>query len=185
MNLSKRKIKFNEQDYIEKHYIKGENAVIPIKIEKISQFYNNYDLKELTMNDELTKYIDNITYLIPVSYSITLEFHTPQLSEEEQRKIKKMIKMNYSMDIDDIEYSMKINFWKTMTLLTIGLSLLIITYLISSYIWTIATECLTIAASVAIWNAVETLLLENSSLKYKKNDSLQLYDAKVIFIFDK
>ena len=41
-----RKIKFSEKNYIEKNYMKGKKAVIPIKLEKIEDLYMKNDISK-------------------------------------------------------------------------------------------------------------------------------------------
>ena len=105
-----RKIKFREADYIEKHYIKDGKAVIPIFLKSIDDLYMKHDYIKLALSDDLCDYIEEIAYIIPLKYDIVLEIHCPEISEKEQIRIKKVIKNNYGMEIDDIDYDLnKVN----------------------------------------------------------------------------
>ena len=86
-----RKIKFREADYIEKHYIRDGKAVIPIKLNSIQELYMKHDYKNLALSDELCNYIEEVAYIIPLKYPITLEIHCPEIPLEEQGRMKSNI----------------------------------------------------------------------------------------------
>ena len=103
----KKKIKFSEQDYFEKHYLKDDKAIIPISIEKIDDLYMKHDYLKLDLSDSLCNYIEEMAYIVPIEYDIVLEIHSPELSVEEQNRIRKNFKSNFGMEIDDIDYNIK------------------------------------------------------------------------------
>ena len=103
-----RKIRFREADYVEKHYIRDGKAIIPIRLNSISELYMKHDFKDLDLSDEVSAYIEEIAYIIPLKYPIVLELHCPEISEDEQQRIRKVIKNNYGMDIDDRDYDVRV-----------------------------------------------------------------------------
>ena len=62
---------------------------------------------------------------------------------------------------------------------------MIFAYLIISYVWTVISDFIVIVAWVQLWNMIEIFTLENENLKIERLNKLQLYDAKVTFVFDK
>ena len=44
-----RKIKFSEANYVAKNYMKRGKAIIPIKLEKISDLYMKHDYKQMEL----------------------------------------------------------------------------------------------------------------------------------------
>ena len=62
---------------------------------------------------------------------------------------------------------------------------MIFAYLIISYVWTVISDFIVIVAWVPLWNMIEIFTLENENLKIERLNKLQLYDAKVTFVFDK
>ena len=60
-----------------------------------------HDYKKLALSDDVCDYIEEIAYIIPLKYEIILEIHCPRIDEEEQSRIKKVIKNNYGMETDD------------------------------------------------------------------------------------
>ena len=183
-----RKIKFSEDAYIEKNYMKGGKAIIPIKLEKLSDLYMKHDYKQMELSDEMCNYIEEIAYMIPINTDIILEVHTPRLTEEEQIKVKKSIKNNYGIEIDDDDYDMSINNLKSGIFLIIGIILLIINLLTENlsnwHLSTFFSYLLSVAWWVCIWDMIEILFGDNTEIKWKRLNHQQLYDAQITFVFD-
>lgn len=180
-----RKIKFREQDYVEKNYIRDGKAVIPIKLDNISDLYMKHDFKNLDLSDEVSDYIEEIAYIIPLDYHIILEIHCSEISEDEQERIRKVIKNNYAMDIDDRDYDVKVSNIRSFLLFILGTVLLILATALENKITLFSKEFLYIAGWVSIWEMFETLLLGNTKKKVERLYKLQLYDSDVIFVFDR
>lgn len=179
-----RKIKFREADYVDKHYIRYGKAVIPIYLESIDDLYMKHDYKKLALSDELCNYIEEIAYIIPLKYPIVLEIHCPEISEREQIRIKKVIKNNYGMEIDDRDYDIRVANRKSISLLALGAFIFISTYAIEPYVMKFVSEFLYIAGWVALWEMCEALMLNNSEKRTERINKLQLYDSEVKFVFD-
>ena len=180
-----RKIRFREADYIEKHYIRDGKAIIPIRLDSIKDLYMKHDYKNLALSDELCNYIEEIAYIIPLKYEIILEIHCHEISVEDQERIRKVIKNNYGMEIDDRDYDVKIAYQKSALLFILGMILLLIAISMEGKILAFIEEFLYIAGWVALWEMCEALLLENSTKRTERLNKLQLYDSEVRFIFDK
>ena len=180
-----RKIKFREADYIEKHYIRDGKAVIPIKLNSIQELYMKHDYKNLALSDELCNYIEEVAYIIPLKYPITLEIHCPEIPLEEQGRIRKVIKNNYGMEIDDRDYDVKVANQKCIFLFILGAILLLAAFAIEGKFFAFIEEFLYIAGWVALWEMCESLMLENATKRTERLNKLQLYDSEVTFIFDK
>ena len=178
-----RKIKFSESNYIEKNYMKRGKAVIPIKLENISDLYMKHDYKQMELSDSVCDYIKEIAYMIPIDTDIVLEIHCPEIDEELQGKIKKNIKNNYGMEIDDNEYDLAINKKRALIFAIVGIFLLIVNILIEN-ITRIFADFICVVWWVAIWDMVEILVLENSEIKWKILNNQQLYDSTIKFVFD-
>ena len=179
-----RRIKFSELNYVEKNYMQRGKAVIPIKLEKISDLYMKHDYKQMELSDSVCDYIEEIAYMVPINTDIILEIHCPEIDEELQNKIKKNIKNNYGMEIDDNEYDLAFNKRRALNFAIAGLSLLILNILLEN-IARIFADFICVAWWVAIWDMIEILWLDHEKLKTERLNKLQLYDAEVTFIFDK
>ena len=178
-----RKIKFSESNYVEKNYMKKGKAVIPVKLEKISDLYMQHDFKQMELSDSVCAYIEEIAYMIPINTDIILEIHCPEIDEEQQTKAKKCIKNNYGMEIDDNEYDLSINNRRALIFTIVGLFLLIINILTED-LGRVFSDFLSVVWWVAIWDMVEILVLDNQDIKFKRLNNQQLYDSTIKFVFD-
>ena len=178
-----RKIKFSELNYVEKNYMQRGKAVIPIKLEKISDLYMKHDYKQMELSDSVCNYIEEIAYMVPINTDIVLEIHCPEIDEELQNKIKKNIKNNYGMEIDDNEYDLAINNRRAIIFTIVGVLLLILHILIENH-GRIIADFLSVVWWVAIWDMVEILVLDNQEIKSDRLNNQQLYDSTIKFVFD-
>ena len=178
-----RKIKFSELNYVEKNYMSRGKAIIPVKLEKISDLYMKHDYKQMELSDSICDYIEEIAYMIPINTDIVLEIHCPEIDEELQNKIKKNIKNNFGMEIDDNEYDLSINNRRAAIFTVAGIILLIISILIENY-GRIFADFLSVVWWVALWDMIEILVLDNQEIKWKRLNNQQLYDSTITFVFD-
>ena len=178
-----RKIKFSEKNYIEKNYMKRGKAIIPVKLEKISDLYMEHEYKQMELADSVCDYIEEIAYMIPINTDIVLEIHCPRVDEEEQSKIKKSIKNNYGIEIDDVDYDLSVNNMKSVVMLIVGLIILLINVLTED-LSRFLGYFISVAWWVAIWDLLEIQFGENTEAKWKRLNYQQLYDATITFVFD-
>ena len=178
-----RKIKFSEANYVEKNYMKRGKAIIPIKLEKIEDLYMKHDYKQMELSDSVCNYIEEIAYMIPINTDIILEIHCPEIDEELQNKIKKNIKNNYGMEIDDNEYDLSFNNRRALNFAIVGILLLIV-HILTENLVRLFADFLSVVWWFAIWDMVEILVLENQDIKWKRLNNQQLYDSTIRFVFD-
>lgn len=180
-----RKIKFREADYIEKHYIKDGKAIIPIHLNNINELYMKHDHKKLALSDEVCAYIEEIAYIIPLKYPIILEIYCPEISEEQQLRIKKVIKNNYGMEIDDRDYDIHVANRKCISLFFLGLVFMLLSFALQGKVMQFLVEFFAIAGWVALWEMFESLMLNNAAKRTERLYKLQLYDSEIRFAFPK
>ena len=178
-----RRIKFSELNYVEKNYMQKGKAVIPVKLDKIEDLYMKHDYKQMELSDKVCDYIEEIAYMVTINTDIILEIHCSEINEELQNKIKKNIKNNYGMEIDDNEYDLSINNKRAAKFAIAGLILLIINVL-TEHFGIIFSNFLSVVWWVAIWDMVEILVLDNQEIKWKRLNNQQLYDSTIKFVFD-
>ena len=178
-----RRIKFSELNYVEKNYMQRGKAVIPIKLDKISDLYMKHDYKQMELSDSVCNYIEEIAYMVPINTDIVLEIHCPEIDEELQNKIKKNIKNNYGMEIDDNEYDLSVNNKRALVFAVVGILLLIFNILTEN-LGRIFADFISVVWWVAIWDMVEILILDNQELKGKRLNNQQLYDSTIRFVFE-
>lgn len=182
-NRKNRRIKFSELNYVEKNYMQRGKAIIPIKLEKISDLYMKHDYKQMELSDSVCDYIEEIAYMIPINTDIVLEIHCPEIDEQLQDKIRKNIKNNYGMEIDDNEYDLSVNNRRALIFATVGIALLIVHILVEDF-GRLFADFLSVVWWVAIWDMVEILALENQKIKSNRLNNQQLYDSTIKFVFD-
>ena len=180
-----RKIKFREADYIEKHYIKDGKAVIPIHLNNINELYMKHDHKKLALSDDVCDYIEEIAYIIPLKYPIVLEIYCPEISEEQQLRVKKVIKNNYGMEIDDRDYDIHVANRKCISLFFMGLIFMLLSFALNGKVTQFVVEFFSIAGWVALWEMFEVLMLNNAAKRTERLYKLQLYDSEIRFAFPK
>ncbi len=184
-----RKIKFSEKNYIEKTYMNRTRAVIPVQLDSIDDLYMKHDYKKMELSDSVCAYIEEIAYMIPVHTDVILEIHCPRIDEEYQAKIKKNIKNNYGIEIDDVDYDLAFNYKKALIMALAGILVLIINILLENLTTAgIITRFLPYLVNViwwvAIWDMIEIIFLDNRELKWKRLNYQQLYDSTITFVFD-
>jgi len=182
-NRKNRRIKFSEINYVEKNYMKRGKAVIPIKLDNISDLYMKHDYKQMELSDSVCNYIEEIAYMIPINTDIVLEIHCPEIDEELQNKIKKNIKNNYGMEIDDNEYDLAVNNKRAFVFAIAGILFLILNILVEN-LGRIFADFICVVWWVALWDMIEILVLENREIKWKRLNNQQLYDSTIKFVFE-
>ncbi len=184
-NSVNRKIKFREKDYVERNYIREDGkAVIPIYLENIDDLYMEHDQKKLVLSDSICDYIEDVASIIPFKYDIVLEFHCKRISTEEQERIKRVIKNNCGMEIDDIDYQNRMSRLIALLLAFLGTGIFVVAYMIQIPFLELLKEYLMVIAWVILWRMAEDLIFTNNERKILRLNKLQLYDSSVEFVFD-
>jgi len=179
-----RKIKFSEDEYIEKQYYVDGKAVIPVKLDKVSDLYMLHDYKQVELADSVCAYIEEIAYMIPINTDIVLEVHCPKVDLATQERMVKSIRNNYGIEIDDIDYEMFLANRRSLILAVIGFVLLVLNILLEKYVGSIVSNFLCVVWWVAIWDMIEIQTMDKSDNKAKRLSYQQLYDAQITFVFD-
>lgn len=180
-----RRIKYNEENYINKNYMVNDKAVIPVLLEKVDDLFMKHDYKKFELSDDICKYIEEIAYMIPISTDIIIELHCPEINDIIKEKMIKAIKNNYGMEIDDIDYDIsKVNI-RSLICGILGLAILIINILTEKHIGAVLSNFICVVWWVAIWEMIELQTIQKSDLKWKRLNYQQLYDANITFVFDK
>jgi hypothetical protein len=180
-----RRIKYNEQNYINKNYVIDGKAVIPVELENKNELFMKHDYKKFELSDDVCKYIEEIAYMIPMNMDIVIEIHCPVVNSDTKTKMVKAIRNNYGMDIDDLDYDIKKVNRKSIIYGLIGVFILVINLITEKYIGAVLSNFICVVWWVAIWEMVELQTIEKSDLKWKRLNYQQLYDADITFVFNK
>ena len=180
----KKNIGHAEKNYIEKNYIKGEKAIIPIQLEKPEDLYMKYDYKKIRLSESVCNYIEKIVNMIDSNIDIILEIHCKEIEEEQQKEMIKTIKNNYRLEIEEIRSNQTEEDHKSKILLVAGIVLLIINILIDRFIKSsIISNLVCVVWWVAIWDMIELQTLDKSESNAQEQLYQQLYNAEIMFVF--
>ena len=179
-----RRIKYNEEHYINKNYIINGKAIIPVLLENTNDLFMKHDFKKFELSDDVCKYIEEIAYMIPFDYDIIIEIHCKKIDDLTKQKMIKAIKNNYGMEIDDIDYDISRVNIKSIIFGIIGLLILIINILTEKHIGAVLSNFICVVWWVAIWEMIELQTMEKPDLKWKRLNYQQLYDAEINFVFN-
>ena len=180
-----RRIKYNEENYINVNYVVDGKAVIPVELDDTNDLFMKHDYKKFELSDDVCKYIEEIAYMIPMDMDIVIEIHCPKVDEDTKIKMIKAIRNNYGMDIDDADYDIARVNRRSLVYGLIGLIILIINLITEKFIGAVLSNFICVVWWVAIWEMVELQTIEKHDLKWKRLNYQQLYDSEITFIFDK
>lgn len=179
-----RKIKYNEENYINLNYMVNGKAVIPVELETVDDLFMKHDYKQFELSDEVCKYIEEIAYMVPMSTDIVIELHCPKVDDVFKEKMIRAIRNNYGMEIDDIDYDLnKVN-TRSWIYGIVGIAILVFNLLTEKIIGEVLSNFICVVWWVAIWEMVELQTIDKPDLKWKRLNHQQLYDAEISFVFD-
>ena len=177
-----RKIKFSEKNYIQKYYMSKGKAVIPVELKSLDELYMKHDYKKMELANSVCDYIEEIAFMVPVNTDIVIEIHMPEIDEETQAKVKKDIKNNYGMEIDENDTDLSTLNRRAGSFTVLGILILIVYLLIEEHTKLLA-NFVSVVWWVAIWDMIEILLLDKKEIKLKRLNNQQLYDSQIVFDF--
>ena len=67
-----RRIKYNEENYINVNYVVDGKAVIPVELDNTNDLFMKHDYKRYELSDDVCKYIEEIAYMIPMDMDIII-----------------------------------------------------------------------------------------------------------------
>lgn len=179
-----RKTEFIEASYIEKNYMKGDKAVIPVQLENAESLYMKYDYKKIRLSESVCNYIEKIANMIDLDVDIIIEIHCPEIENDKQKEMIKSIKNNYRLEIEDLYNSQKEENKKSIILLLVGIILLALNLLVDQFLQnSIISNFICVVWWVAIWDMIELQTLDKSESKTKQMKYQQLHDAEIMFVF--
>ena len=179
-----KKIKFSEAQYVENYYMRNGKAIIPLELKDSDDLYMEHDYLKMELADSVCNYIEEIAYMFPIDTDIVIEIHCPRIDILTQTRMKRAIKNNYGIEIDDIEYDMMLQNRRSIILLVVGVLLLVINIFTEKYIGAVLSNFLNIVWWVAIWDMIELQTIEKSDNKWKRLNYQQLYESEIKFVFD-
>ena len=184
MRRKNRRIKYNEENYINKNYVVNGKAIIPVLLENIDDLFMKHDYKKYELSDDVCKYIEEIAYMIPMNIDIIIEIHCKKIDKDKKNNIIKAIKNNYGMDIDDTDYDISNINKRSLIFGIIGIAILMINLITEKFIGPVLSNFICVVWWVAIWEMVELQTIDKTDLRWKRLNYQQLYDAEITFVFE-
>lgn len=173
------------ETYLEKEYLdKDNNAVIRIFAYDGIEWFDKLSIgNQATLNQDIYDFIDRKAYYIPIRYPIIIQFENVELNEEEQNQIIRLIKEYYASILFDKRIDLHFNFITILSLFILGIILLIIYFTMNTAeVGAVFSEVLSIAASFALWEAVDFFLLERKNISKERWNAGQLTISEIRFI---
>lgn len=174
--------------YLEKEYLEEDNnAVIYVNAYDGIEWFEKFSIgNQVTLNQDIYDFIDRKAYYIPIRYPIIIQFVNVDLNEKEQNQIIRLIKEHYTLILNDKHIDLHFNFITILSLFTLGIILLIIYFTMNiAEVGEIISEVLSIAASFALWEAVDYFLLERKDISKERLNAGQLCISEIRFITQK
>jgi hypothetical protein len=178
--MVRKKTKFNPQKYIKENYVEDDKINISININNKHDFYDELDVKRLTLSKTLADYIDSKLKNVIYKGNVVLTFYTPALADEEQEDIIKLIRSYYGLILFQNKKELSFNKMKISILFLIGVIFLASTYILSPT-YVLIRDLLSIAGWVSIWEMFSIILFDTIKVQREKYNYLRLYNAKIKF----
>lgn len=149
-------------------YLSNDGKVqIDINLYEGAELFNRFSFgKQRDLNNEIYNLIDAKLYTIPLKYSIKICFHGHIPNQEIQEDIRSMIQEHYMYVFLDKKEDLRMNLFKTIGMTVFGIVLLAIYFTIEiTSSNPIFMEFLSIAGWFAVWEAVDTWILQRKTIK--------------------
>lgn len=176
--------KFDAKKFLNEKYIKGNFAIIPIRVNSIDEFYDRFDSSKNTLSADLAEYIDKCAYNIPINYKLILKVDCPNLSDDDKKEIERLIRIHYGLIIHDKNLDLKINEFDVVWLFLLGVVVLALAYFLGNKIEGFMNEILLIAGWFAIWESVDNFVIDRRKIRIDKRNNKQLFDSEIYFTSD-
>ncbi len=134
-----------------------------------------------TLSPELKEFILNELVGVSVKRKVTIYMkYDKDLSEEDQKVIKKIIRDEFRETLDELEYERKKSDIQKLFLTFLGIAFIICSNLFGE-MGTILTSVLEIFGWVAVWEVAYAIFFTDLSRKHKERRINQILKAEIIF----
>lgn len=159
------------------------NAVISIRIPEEMSLYEPLSAEDhRKINPEIMEYIEQNQYFIPAKYPLIIRFCGRRFSEEEKRFLSAQIRKYYMWQTEDTLDDLRSNRRHFVALGIFGILVLGFYFAVSLREENpLFPELLSVVGSFAVWEAVDSYLIERTSLKRKIRDIVQCMEATIEF----
>ncbi len=172
----------NMPQYISEEYLQKDKAIVELNINAGYQVFSKLAPgNQLSLNSEIISYIDEKVYPIPAAYPVILRVHGIS-DEKTQSQFRHCVKEHYYLGYEDKKIDMKLNTFKNVILFTFGSCLMILYFFMTSFVTdNLFNEIASIAATVVIWSAFESILFDRRQISRDCKYAGQLATMEVEF----
>lgn len=183
-NIKKfKKKKFNYPKYVRDFYIEDGKAHIYAKVDSYEDIISKFSVREYeVLNRKFSNYLEELTYYIPVEYSVELEISGHSFTKEEELIIEETIKDHFGLKLSDVEIDLKDNRRNSLILLLTSIVMLGLLYvLFKADIGQVLLEAYLVIVWFFLWTYSEFEFIDRYKLKIRKLDFAQLASMQIIF----
>lgn len=159
--------------------VNGE-AVIIIKVTN-ECIYHPYSEKA-EVNPEIYEYIESRVYPISVSVPVRIIIQANEMNTDEMDNIRRIIQNHYALILCDKQLDYELNITKGIALLVTGIALLALYFALGGFSGSaLIKEIASVAATFALWEAVDCFILQSRELSVSRLNAGQLATAEIEF----
>lgn len=176
--------RFEKEELIKNYYLdQNKNAVLHIHLHSIEEAFASFSARgHEELSPELTEYLDNVIYHIPLEYSLVLRFDAPDAAPQRQDTLRRVLANHYGLVLEDKRQDLKINTLTIVGLFLVGAALLAFSYFLASNgKGQLFTDMINIAGTFALWETVDLYLLDRKLKKVEKLNAAQTAMAQIVF----
>lgn len=175
-----------EKKLVEEYLCADGKAQIDINLYDNVELFNPLTCgKQLDLNNDIYNLIDAKLYSVPLKYPIRLCFHGNIPELQTQAAVRETIQKHYMYTFRDKKEDLRINLLKTIVMATLGAALLAIYFTLELTLSNpVFMEFLSIAGCFAVWEAVDTWILQRKILKMEYWSAGQAVLSEVVFSDD-
>jgi len=169
-----------ENDYI----TENDEAIIYVKSNEKSDIINKYsDGEDLTLNSELSSYIQQDNPYMDLTKPIVVKFNSEkEYSKEDKKEIKQAYRNYFMKKVSDINEELYDNFNKNIWLFIVS-AIFLMLYILYRIIDNIGfgSELILIISWVFVWNLTESLVFTRPKLTRQAIKLYKLLNARIEF----
>ena len=116
------KIKADYEKVVREYYLEDGKALISCKVRGLDDIVSHYSVKDReNMNPELSAYLDDNIFYVPISLPIIIRFCGCEFTPDEKEIIRRTILLDYEFKLGLAKQNLKRNYIYSLLTLSIGI----------------------------------------------------------------
>lgn len=183
-------------EYLNKVYEKSSetgNYIIEVSLDKYGDIFNEWDhasYKKRDLDPELSEFLDNCSFDIPLKYGIDICFYLPKevQDSEKEKIIVNRIRTYFSFLLHSENRLLKEAYRKGILYIVISFNLLALGYFIipdeNNIFLNTLMQGMNVGGWVFLWEAISFFFIKRTDNKKRIKNSKRFIDAKIFFKYD-